>query len=96
MTTVEVSPRLTRWIEQNFEAGTAEPVLAALRELPLQTQGSQSIERIQAALVIRSQGEWCRFQEMLALVDTDWRDALVAADLADADWPMRLDAVLGR
>jgi hypothetical protein len=32
---------------------------------------------------------------MSELVRTDWRDALVAADLADQDWHQRLDVELG-
>jgi hypothetical protein len=30
----------------------------------------------------------------LRLLTLDWRDVLVAGELADADWPARLDAEL--
>lgn len=92
----EVSPRLERWVRRSFDAGSAEPVLAELRALPDVAVGLQDAERIQAALVIRTGGDWDAFQSMLRLVDQDWRDALVAGGLAHGDWPERLDEVLGR
>jgi hypothetical protein len=95
MHVVDVSPRLTRWIERHFPAGSAEPVLQALRELPPGVIGGQDQERIQASLVIRTGGDWDAFQQRLGLAQTDWRDALVGADLGNEDWRERLDAVLG-
>lgn len=95
MTLVEVSPRLTRWIEQHFSPGRSEQVLATLRALPAGVLGGQDVERIQASLVIRTSGDWRAFQRRLALAEIDWRDSLVGADLGDEDWPDRLDAVLG-
>ena len=95
MIVVDVSPRLTRWIEQHFPPGSAEPVLQTLRELPAGVIGGQDPERIQASLVIRTGGDWHAFQQRLALAQTDWRDALVGADLGSGDWRERLDAVLG-
>ncbi|TCC20992.1 hypothetical protein [Kribbella speibonae] len=92
---MEISPRLTRWINHHFPKGTAEMVLSELRDLPDQVLGRQDPERIHAALVIRTAGSWHRFQQHLTLAKTDWRDALVAADLANQDWPTQLDALLG-
>jgi hypothetical protein len=92
---LDVSPRLARWIESNFEPDSVAPVLAELRGLPEQAVGAQDVERVQASLVIRTGGSWQKFHGMVALVNQDWRDALVAAGLADEDWPSRLDAALG-
>jgi len=92
---VDVSPRLTRWIERHFPLGSAEPVLHALRDLPAGVVGGQDPERIQASLVIWTNGDWAAFQQRLALANTDWRDTLVGAGLGDEDWRDRLDAVLG-
>lgn len=96
VTTPAVSERLTRWIQRNFAAGSAERVLETLAVLPehVAPWDGAPRERIQAALVLRTGGNWHRFQEMVQLADRDWRDALVAADLADEDWPDRLDASL--
>ncbi len=96
MTAREVSPRLERWVRRSFDAGSVQPVLAELRALPDLAVGLQDVERIQASLVIRTGGDWQAFQSMLRLVNQDWRDALVAGELAHGDWPQRLDAVLGR
>ena len=91
-----VSGRLTRWVQRNFAPGSAERVLETLATLPAHvTAGDRpGRERVQAALVLRTAGDWHKFQDMLRLAHQDWRDALVAADLADEDWPQRLDANL--
>lgn len=52
-------------------------------------------ERVQAAIVLISQGSIQRFREAIGLGLTDWRDLLVAAELAHEDWPDRLRAELG-
>ncbi len=65
---------------------------ACLRAFPSDEAGR---ERVQAALVLRTDGDWHHFQDMVRLVERDWRDALVAADLADEDWNDRLTAALG-
>jgi hypothetical protein len=47
---MEISPRLTRWINRQFPEGSAEMVLSELRELPEEVIGGQDPERIQAGL----------------------------------------------
>lgn len=91
-----VSERLTRWVLQNFADGSAERVLETLAALPkhIAPWDGPPRERIQAALVLSTAGDWRRFQDMVRLAEQDWRDALVAADLADEDWPYRLNATL--
>lgn len=91
---MQVSERLTAWVARTFPKGSAEPVLAELRRLPTSVVGGQDPERVQAAIVVRSGGDWFRFQAMLELARQDWRDALVAADLANDDWRHRLDTIL--
>ena len=39
-------------------------------------------------------GRLDRFFPLLRLVKIDWRDVLVAGDLADEDWASRLDVEL--
>jgi hypothetical protein len=92
---VDVTDRLARWVVREFPAGTAERVLHELRSLPSEVVGSQDVERVQAALVLRARGDWRRFLAMRDLAGHDWRDALVAADLADEDWQEHLAANLG-
>ena len=91
----EVSDRLTRWVIRSFEDGRAELVLAELRALDDIAVGGQDVERIQACVVLPTGGDWASFLRRLALVNRDWRDALVAADLAQPDWPKRLTTQLG-
>lgn len=92
---MEISPRLTRWINREFPKGSAEKVLIQLCELPRRSDRWPNPERIQASLVIRRAGDWYKFQQWLTLAKSDWRDALVGAGLGDEDWSSHLDAVLG-
>ena len=52
-------------------------------------------ERLQAAIVLLAGGSFIRVREAVQLALTDWRDLLVAAELAHEDWPDRLLAELG-
>lgn len=68
-----------------------------LRRTAETTSGwSVDLERVQAAALIISQGNWGRFLEALRLIELDWRDALVGAGLENDDWPVKLDKILGR
>ncbi len=91
---MEISERLTRYVGGAFPRDS-ERVLELLGSLPDPFFGGQDVERLQAALVIEAGGRWESVKQMEALAATDWRDALMAADLADGDWPLRLIEVLG-
>ena len=92
----DVSRRLTRFVEDSFEAQAAALVLQELRGLSAYLAGWRvSVERIQAAVVLPVGGDYAQFQGMLGLAKQDWRDALVSAGLANQDWPQKLSAALG-
>jgi hypothetical protein len=85
-------------VKQDFETGSVAPVLARLEglELPLaDSQGEDGRERIQAAILLLADGRWSRFEHEADAAEADWRDVLVAADLAGEDWPERLNELLG-
>lgn len=83
-----VSERLRRRIEHDFpEPGGASAVIEMVGEV------SES-ERVQAAVVVWGRGDLVRLRDARDLAEQDWRDVLVRADLADEDWPSRLDAEL--
>ena len=95
-----VSSRLRRRIEQDFpQPGSAKGiehlVVKTVESLHLCHWGSDAVERIHAAIVVGGRGDLARVRDMRDLVLQDWRDALLAADLANEDWPERLDAELG-
>ncbi len=90
----EPTDRLRRRVQRDFPAGTAEELIKRIAALPPSATGNQSPERVQAALVLAARRQWRWFDALLRLLDQDWRDVLVAGDLADADWPARLDAEL--
>jgi hypothetical protein len=85
----DVTPRLANRVRHDFpEPGNADVLIRRLATVELG-------ERVQAAVVLWARGDVGRFDDSLALCEVDWRDVLVRGDLADDDWPARLDAELG-
>jgi hypothetical protein len=91
----ELTPRLRNRIGHDFAAGSAETVSSYLGALADSAFDGQSRERVQAAVVIASRGQWERSKSMLHLLTLDWRDVLMAAGLGEDDWRLVLDAELG-
>jgi hypothetical protein len=91
--------RLERRIRHDFPApGSANGIITALDRLPHEAGYDAEhlrSERIRAAIVLLADGDLSHFREAVELAKTDWRDLLVAAGLAHADWPLRLDEALG-
>ena len=87
----ELTQRLSKRIGRDFPAGTAEKVRGYLAGLDADVFGLQDPERVQAAVVLASDGEWEKFMRVFRLIEVDWRDVLVAGGLANADWPDRLN-----
>jgi hypothetical protein len=81
-------------IRRDFTHDDANEVIGWLDGLPADACGRQDPERVQAALVLAASGDLRRFVAGVRLLRIDWRDLLVAAELADGDWPQRLNAEL--
>lgn len=93
----EVTPRLERRVLRDYDPQTAAQVLEALAGIPesLPLAEKQGAERLQASVVLGHDANWAAVTRRLILVRRDWRDGLVAAGLAQPDWPERLDDALG-
>jgi hypothetical protein len=91
----ELTPRLRKRIRRDFPAGSAEIVISNLEALADSEFDGQGGERVLAAAVIASRGQWDRFKSMLQLLRLDWRDVLMAGGLGEDDWRLVLDAELG-
>ena len=91
-------PRLARRVLRDFpEPGSAPEVLRLLADLAAGSSDEMLVsERVQAAVVLVAHGDIRRLRPAIDLAAKDWRDVLVAAGLADAGWPRRLDEELGR
>jgi len=91
--------RLERRIRRDFpEPGSAGSVLEQLGELPRRAGYDDEMlasERVQAAIVLVAAGDIGRLRRAIDLAAADWRDVLVAAGLADQDWPVKLERQLG-
>lgn len=89
---MQVNQRLSRKIEQDFPAESAT-VISMLHDVE-NTFGRETDERILAAVVIVAGGDIDRFFMALELMEQDWRDLLMEADLGWGDWKSRMDAFL--
>ena len=73
----------------------ADPVVSLIEEAEQRVFHRVASERITAAVVIVADGSPDKLLDVLQLMETDWRDLLVAARLAEADWPEKLDRIFG-
>jgi hypothetical protein len=90
----QISARLARRVEIDFPEH-AHLVCDRLYRLDgLITGSPRSHERILAAVVRLAGGRLDRLFQAIELACTDWRDLLIAADLADPTWPAQLSAWL--
>ena len=86
------SDRLADRARRDFSAREASTVLELLSGLEGGEDQVLASERVQGAVLLLAAGDSRRFVSALALAQLDWRDVLVAARFANADWPQRLDA----
>lgn len=70
-------------------------IISYLEGLPENAYGGQGRERVQAAVVLASRGQWDRFVSVFHLLASDWRDVLMAGGLGEDNWRTVLDAELG-
>ena len=90
--------RVEQRVRRDFPEPGAREIMRVLDELPGAAGYSEEMlgsERVRAAIVLLSHGRLRSFHAAVKLALTDWRDLLVLAGLAEADWPARLDAALG-
>ena len=90
-----LSERVQARVRRDFPPAEAEAAIRRLEALRLALAENQSLERIQAAVVLLSDGDAGRLAHHARLAERDWRDLLVFSGLGNADWPARLDAELG-
>ena len=83
-----LSERLVRRIERDFTEHDAVDVVRLVSELAYG-------ERVQAGVVLSARGNLERLRDAASLARIDWRDVLIGAELADEDWPDKLDRELG-
>jgi hypothetical protein len=93
---MEVSAVVRHEVRTRFSPDVASAVeqLLAATELPgLSVPGHErQRDRVHLAALKVAGGDVTRFGDALRLAARDWRDLLVAADLAGENWPMLLRA----
>ena len=92
---VQLSPRLEARIRRDFAPSEAAAACGRLLSLQLALAEKQSLERIQAAIVLLAQGDLAKLEEAASLAERDWRDVLVWSGLGHGHWEARLEEELG-
>jgi len=90
-----VSRRLEARVRSDFSPAEADAALRRLEALNLALAEKQSLERIQAAVVLLADGDPEKLERCARLAEVDWRDVLVFSGLGNGDWPARIDEELG-
>jgi hypothetical protein len=102
-----VPTRLQRRVDHDFAApGSSASVRKMLVALVVDLAGDNLRgpaaaswhawgERVCTAVTVLAAGDVGRLRNAIESARTDWRDLLVAADLADDSWPAQLDRMLG-
>ncbi len=86
---MQLTDRVTQRIQADFPGpGDAAEVAKLVLE-------ASDTERVQAGIVLVAGGRLDALVDAVELARLGWRDLLVAAGLANADWPDQLDARLG-
>jgi hypothetical protein len=83
---MSVSAIVHQQVHRFFASAQADEVIAALDRSDL-SLGLGSADRVHFAILLLSEGDMQRFRVALSQATQDWRDTLVAAGLADDDWP---------
>jgi hypothetical protein len=89
-----ITSRIAARLEGQYGA-EASSVFSLLEEAEGRVFHEAAAEKITAAVVILADGSVDKLLGAIELMEADWRDLLIAADLARADWPSRLDDIFG-
>jgi hypothetical protein len=97
---IPLTERLRRRVERDFAAGELSGgAIDSLERVDLgdwlSTQPPDGRERVLAAILVIARGDSERLASAIETAERDWRDALVWGELAQPDWPVRLEVFLG-
>ncbi|MFD5652972.1 hypothetical protein [Streptomyces sp. NPDC127039] len=89
-----ITSRIAAKLETQYGAEVSS-VYSLLNEAEGRIFHEAAEEKITAAVVILADGSVDKLLDAIELMETDWRDLLIAAELAHAGWPSRLDDIFG-
>ncbi|MDN3022679.1 hypothetical protein [Streptomyces sp. S.PB5] len=89
-----VTDRIAAVIENQY-GNEASSVVSLLEDAELRTFHESAHERITAAVVILANGSLDGLVRAIDLMETDWRDLLVSAELDHSDWPSSVEEIFG-
>jgi hypothetical protein len=90
-----LTARLERYVRATFAELEVDAVLTSLRRWRISSEGAPPSERLLAAVVFMAEGRTEGLEAGFRLGELDWRDLLVAGEVANEGWPDVVDARLG-
>jgi lipase chaperone LimK len=91
---MNLTARILSRLERDFKASERDRARYIIESVDIGDDETEGSERIQTAMLMLANGNLDRLLEAAVLTETDWRDLLVDADLADDDWRPKADAYL--
>ena len=88
---MQISDKAAEYVRRSHPPEQSAYLLAAVDRFAAESYDDP--DRITVALSVLVRGGTSAHQAV-ALAETDWRDLLMAADLAHGDWPERVAAIL--
>jgi hypothetical protein len=96
---MEMSGRVLARVDADFAPSDRPVAVDLIRSVDLDywkiALSASGRDRLAAAMLILAAAQMEGLRKAVALANQDWRDLLVAAGLAQPDWPERVDAFLG-
>lgn len=91
---MQISEAMGSLIRDKFPSSEATAILDAISSLDEQDLDGQDPDRIVGAILILKKRRTASLEAIVRLAETDWRDLLMGAGLADDDWSFHLgDAI---
>ena len=96
---IPLTARLMAKVDRDFTEADRAGAIHTLERVDLgewmTTDLPEGRERVLTAVLILADGDDARLRSAAQLAEVDWRDVLFDAGLENADWPERLDELLG-
>jgi hypothetical protein len=96
---IPLTRRLLDKVARDFAESDRRGAVHALERVDLgswrSTRPPDGRERVLTAVLVLAHGDDLRLWRAVRDAERDWRDVLMAANLANGDWPAQVDKLLG-
>lgn len=91
---MQISSEMISLIREKFESSDSEAILSAVETLDEQDFDDQDPDRIAGAIAVLAKRNMKNLSGIIQSAETDWRDLLLGAGIADEDWPLQFIEII--